>query len=163
MNELTLAKATGCSKSEWFEIIRAAGKANASHKEIADFLHEAHDVSAWWAQEITVEYEKYIGRRILGQTQDGLFQLGVSKTITAAADTVLESPAIRPGNQPDHLGSGCRLTSRQYPECACLPEGAECPGWNRRNRDSRDKRQLHWRRIAQVMAEILANAPSAGE
>ena len=88
MNELTLAKATGCSKSEWFEIIRAAGKANASHKEIADFLHEAHDVSAWWAQEITVEYDKYIGRRILGQTQGGFFQFGVSKTITAAADTV---------------------------------------------------------------------------
>jgi uncharacterized protein YndB with AHSA1/START domain len=88
MNEQTLKKATGRSKSEWYGIIRSGGKAEASHKEIADFLHEAHGVSRWWAQEITVEYEKHIGRRVLGQTQDGSFQIGVSRTISASADRV---------------------------------------------------------------------------
>jgi hypothetical protein len=88
MKEKTLEQATGRPKSEWFEIIRRAGTAEASHKEIADFLHKAHDVSHWWAQEITVEYEKHIGRRVLGQTQDGLFQIGVSKTVTAPAGKV---------------------------------------------------------------------------
>ena len=86
MNDQTLKKATGSAKAQWYEIIRGAGKAEASHKEIADFLHQAHEVSRWWAQEITVEYEKHIGRRVLGQTQDGAFQIGVSKTIGASAD-----------------------------------------------------------------------------
>ncbi|UCF96609.1 MAG: hypothetical protein JSV89_15730 [Spirochaetaceae bacterium] len=88
MNDSALIKATGRSKAQWFQIIRQAGKAEASHKEIADFLHGSHEVSFWWAQEITVEYEKQIGRRVLGQTQDGLFQIGISKTIDAPADEV---------------------------------------------------------------------------
>ena len=90
MNDERVRQATGRSKTDWLAIIRQAGKAEAPHKEIADYLHEAHDVSPWWAQEITVEYEKHIGRRILGQTQDGLFQIGVSKTIAAAAAKVWE-------------------------------------------------------------------------
>jgi uncharacterized protein YndB with AHSA1/START domain len=88
MNEQAFEQATGRSRSEWFEIIRSSGKTDPSHKEIADYLHDAHGVSSWWAQEITVEYEKHIGRRVLGQTQDGLFQIGVSKTIPAPAGKV---------------------------------------------------------------------------
>ena len=85
MRENAFERATGRTKSEWFDVIRGAGKDAASHKEIADFLHELHGVPHWWAQEITVEYEKHTGRRVLGQTRDGLFQIGVSKTIDASA------------------------------------------------------------------------------
>ena len=96
MKERTVKQATGRSKAEWFDITRQADKSQSSHKEIAAFLHETHAVSSWWAQEITVEFEKKIGRRILGQTQDGLFQIGVSKTIAAPAEklwTFLQSPS----------------------------------------------------------------------
>jgi uncharacterized protein YndB with AHSA1/START domain len=90
MNDERVKRATGRSRPEWFAAIREAGKAEAPHKEIADFLHAVHDVSSWWAQEITVEFEKHIGRRVIGQTQDGLFQIGVSKTIAAPAEKVWE-------------------------------------------------------------------------
>jgi hypothetical protein len=73
---------------EWFKVIQQAGMAHASHKQIADFLCENPIISSWWAQEITVEYEKHIGRRQLGQIQDGLYQIGVSKTIDASAAVV---------------------------------------------------------------------------
>ena len=95
MNDEAIQKATGRPGAEWFTLIREAGKADAPHKEIADYLQEARGVSPWWAQEITVEFEKHAGRRVLGQTQDGLFQLGVSKTIDAPAPEVwacLSSP-----------------------------------------------------------------------
>lgn len=85
MKDETVKKGTGRSLVEWFKVIQKAGRTDASHKQIADFLHESHAVSFWWAQEITVEYEKHIKRRELGQTQDGLFQIGVSKTIDAPA------------------------------------------------------------------------------
>jgi hypothetical protein len=88
MKDEAVKKGTGRSLAEWYAVIQKAGWADASHKQIADFLHERHDVSYWWAQEITVEYEKHIGRRKPGQTQDGLFQIGVSKTINAPAADV---------------------------------------------------------------------------
>ena len=95
MNDEAIQNATGRPGAEWFTLIREAGKADAPHKEIADYLQEACGVAPWWAQEITVEFEKHAGRRVLGQTQDGLFQLGVSKTIDAPAPEIwacLSSP-----------------------------------------------------------------------
>jgi uncharacterized protein YndB with AHSA1/START domain len=79
-------------------VIAEAKLADAPHKQIADFLHRECGQSYWWAQEVTVSYEKRVGRRVLGQTQDGRFQIGVSKTIPASAETVwsyLESDAGR--------------------------------------------------------------------
>jgi uncharacterized protein YndB with AHSA1/START domain len=96
MNDQAVERATGRSLAQWFDAITRAGKEEAPHKEIADLLHDRHGVSAWWAQEITVEYERRAGRRVLGQTQDGLFQVGVNKTIDAPAAQVwgfLQSPA----------------------------------------------------------------------
>jgi len=83
MNDQAVERATGRPLAQWFALIRKAGKGESSHKEIADHLHDAHGVSYWWAQELTVEYERRSGRRVLGQTQDRLFQVGVSRTIEA--------------------------------------------------------------------------------
>lgn len=111
MTDSAVTNATGKPIDEWFAVIENAGKASATHKEIADFLHEEHDVSYWWAQELTVEYEKHIGRRVLGQTQDGLYQVGVSKTVRAPAAAVwrlLDSAdgiALLTADTPDAPGS----------------------------------------------------------
>ena len=105
MTSEAIDKGTGRPLEEWYGVIRDAGKGVASHKEIADFLHEVHEVSYWWAQEITVEYERFIGRRVHGQTQDGKFQIGVSRTIHApVADvwTLVEAVA----SEPPVAGSG---------------------------------------------------------
>ena len=109
MNEQAVQKATGRTLEQWCSLIRDSGKAGAPHKQIADFLHQTHGVSFWWAQELTVEYERRAGRRVLGQTQDGLFQVGVSRTIEASAGAVwrlLQSPrgigliTAAPGEHP---------------------------------------------------------------
>jgi hypothetical protein len=88
MTDEAVAKATGKTKTEWFKIIHAAGKADLPHKEIARFLREKCGASDWWAQEITVIFEKETGRRVLGQTADAGFQLGVSKTVYTAPGAV---------------------------------------------------------------------------
>ena len=84
MTNERVASVTGRSMEAWYDAIAEAGLAEAPHPEIAAFLEKEHGVDPWWAQELTVEYEKSIGRRVVGQTADGLFQIGVSRTINSA-------------------------------------------------------------------------------
>ena len=103
----SVKSATGKSLDDWFKIIAKNSGEHSTHKDIADFLHEQFEITYWWAQEITVLYEKDIGRRITGQTQGGLFQVGVSKTFQHPTDTVwgfLTSPKglkLIVGDDPD--------------------------------------------------------------
>lgn len=82
---------TGKYLNEWYEIIDNFAGRSMTHKSIASVLNESYSVNPWWSQTICVEYEKYIGRRIKGQTSDGLFQLGVSRTFAVDQQTLWES------------------------------------------------------------------------
>jgi hypothetical protein len=92
----TVLEKTGKSIEEWIAAIRDAGLADASHKEIADWLHDTCGISYWWAQSVTVMYEKETGRRVLGQTTDTGFQVGASKTYSVSGGDLWEI-AISPG------------------------------------------------------------------
>lgn len=88
MNNDTVRKATGRSFTQWFEVIESAGISSAPHKTIAEYLAALDGVSFWWAQSITVEYEKAVGRRVKGQTASGDFQVGVSKTLPVSTEVL---------------------------------------------------------------------------
>lgn len=75
-------RATGKDWKEWVRMLRAAGAAKMSHKEIAAMLHEAHGVSPWWSQTVTVGYERLTGRREKHEVVGG-FQVSVTRTIAA--------------------------------------------------------------------------------
>ena len=95
MNEHTIVDATGRKPSEWYGLIEDAGLSGASHKKIAEYLNGFPEISFWWAQTLTVEYEKHTGRRITGQTAGGNFQIGVSRTLKIPVTDLwafLESP-----------------------------------------------------------------------
>ena len=81
MNSESILRATGRKPEQWYNLIQDAGLSESSHKEIAEYLSGFPEVSFWWAQTLTVEYEKHIGRRVLGQTAGGNFQIGVSRTL----------------------------------------------------------------------------------
>lgn len=83
-------KATGKLYDEWYSILEQKKASKLSHKEIAALLVEEYDVSFWWAQTITVEYERLIGRREVGQSCEGDFQAGGSKTIAGSMDGVFK-------------------------------------------------------------------------
>jgi hypothetical protein len=77
---------TGRPYSEWFAELDAWGAVDAPHKEIAAWLMEERDVPGWWAQNITVEYERARGLRAVGQGRDGFFSIGATKTIAVPVD-----------------------------------------------------------------------------
>jgi hypothetical protein len=88
ISKKSVLKGTGRSWSDWFNLLDGLGANDWSHKEIARALHQDHDVSGWWAQTITVEYERRIGRREIGQNCRGNFQGAASKTLTGSMNQI---------------------------------------------------------------------------
>jgi len=80
MSDAAVAKKTGRTWKEWVSVLDRAGAAVLSHTEIAQLLYERHDVRGWWAQMVTVGYERIRGLREKGQRRDGSFEVGKSKT-----------------------------------------------------------------------------------
>jgi hypothetical protein len=84
----SIKNATGKSWPDWFDYLDKIKARQLSHKEIATTLQEAAGATGWWAQTITVEYERKIGRREVGQSCDGDFQASVTKTLPGTMDQV---------------------------------------------------------------------------
>ncbi len=84
-NDAILAK-TGRGWEEWCAIIERWPNHPDGHTAIATYLHAEQDVDAWWAQTITVGYERITGLRLPYQRPDGTFTAGTSKTLTADHD-----------------------------------------------------------------------------
>lgn len=75
-------KATGKNWDEWIQLLDNAGLRDKSHKEVVHYLEEGkHIESGWWRQMVTVGYEYARGSRILGETAEAGFEIGVQKTI----------------------------------------------------------------------------------
>ena len=80
VSDEAVASRTGRPWDEWFALLEAWGARDRPHPEIARWLSAEHGVDSWWAQGLTVRYEKAIGRRRLGQRADG-FAITASKTV----------------------------------------------------------------------------------
>lgn len=74
---------SGKTWAEWREVLDAWGAPEKTHTEIARYVANDLGVDEWWAQGVTVGYERLIGRREVGQRLDGSYSASVSKTIAA--------------------------------------------------------------------------------
>jgi hypothetical protein len=80
---------TGSGKGwdEWIPILDAWGAKDRTHTEIARHVNGELGVPGWWAQTVTVGYERARGMRAVNQRPDG-FSVSVSKTIPVDAATM---------------------------------------------------------------------------
>ena len=87
VSSAAVRKATGRGWEEWLGVLDAAGAADWDHGQIVAYLeHEHPEVgSGWWRQSITVGYEQARGKRVVGQTADAGFQVGVQRSVAATA------------------------------------------------------------------------------
>lgn len=83
----TVLRATGRDWQAWFGLLDAWGGTSHPHIEIARWLREAHAVSDWWAQSLTVAYEQARGLRAPGQTTEG-WAISATKTIEVPVEAV---------------------------------------------------------------------------
>ena len=98
VSSASIRAATGRGWEEWIEALDAAGAAAWDHKEIVAHLERAHPEvsSGWWRQSITVGYEQARGKRVVGETADAGFEVGVRRTVAATADEAWELITTRP-------------------------------------------------------------------
>ena len=80
-------KATGRDWNEWTEFLDGLGAQGKNHKEIVALLAGQGELSnGWWQQSVAVGYEQAHGLRVVGQTADADFQVGVQKTLHVPPD-----------------------------------------------------------------------------
>jgi uncharacterized protein YndB with AHSA1/START domain len=104
VSEQTVRTVTGRGWAEWTRTLIKAGGRGWSHKEIVGWLAANTELSSWWRQSVAVEFEKATGKRVLGQTADAGFQVGVRTTVRAAVSAVWEA-LVSPAGKSLWLGS----------------------------------------------------------
>jgi hypothetical protein len=83
ISDEAVATKTGKVWKEWFALLDRGGAKEMSHHDIATLLYEKHKCPGWWAQMITVEYERARGLREKYETADG-YAASSSKTVAVS-------------------------------------------------------------------------------
>jgi hypothetical protein len=79
-SDAILKARTGCTWERWVKALDYVQAYTWTHREIATYVHEKYKVPGWWAQAVTVGYERIKGLRALGQRRDGSFEASKSRT-----------------------------------------------------------------------------------
>jgi hypothetical protein len=90
VSDAAVSGATGRDWQAWLRVLDDWGAMAREHSEMAKWLREAHSVDGWWAQTISVGYERARNLRAPGQRADG-WSVGATRTIAAAADAVFDA------------------------------------------------------------------------
>ncbi|TXD37745.1 hypothetical protein FRC98_08645 [Lujinxingia vulgaris] len=144
MSADAVQKATGHSWDHWFSLLDDLGAKQMSHKAIADHLHTQQGVSGWWAQSITVAYERARGMREVGETTRG-FQASRQKTFlpnpAAAWELLISTEGLGAwlgSGAPDalHEGQTFDLPDSVHVEVRTIRAGEQLRlGWTPTNAD----------------------------
>ncbi|MDX6601881.1 MAG: hypothetical protein QOF13_1083 [Solirubrobacterales bacterium] len=79
-SDAIIKERTGCSWERWVKALDHKKAYTWPHGEIAKYVHEKYKIPGWWAQSVTVGYERIKGLRAVGQRRDGSFEASKSKT-----------------------------------------------------------------------------------
>ena len=91
MSDDKISAKTGHTWQEWLRVLDADGAAAMRHRDIATLVHEKHEVGDWWAQTVTVGYERMKGLRERGQRLNGLYETTKSKTFNVPVNVLFDA------------------------------------------------------------------------
>jgi hypothetical protein len=92
MSDDAVAAKTGKTWKQWFDWLDGEGAVELKHSGIASLLREKHDISGWWSQNVTVEYERARGLRERHQVSDG-YSVSVTKTLATSVPRLYSATA----------------------------------------------------------------------
>jgi hypothetical protein len=82
---------TGHGLDYWFGVLDRFDGVGKGHTAAARHLYDAHGVDGWYAQGITVAYERARGVRAVNQRRDGAYEVSVSKVVAADGPAVVKA------------------------------------------------------------------------
>ena len=91
ISDASVLKKTGHDLAHWFAVLDKFGAVGKGHTASARHLYDAHGVDGWYAQGITVSYERERGVRAMNQRFDGAWEVSVSKTMTASTAQLVKA------------------------------------------------------------------------
>jgi hypothetical protein len=103
-SDAILKEKTGCTWERWVKALDRAKAYTWPHREIAKYVQEKYRTPSWWAQTVTVGYERIKGLRAVGQRRDGSFEANKSKTFAVPLPRLydaFQNPRMRARWLPD--------------------------------------------------------------
>jgi uncharacterized protein YndB with AHSA1/START domain len=82
---------TGCTWDRWVFALDHYGADRMPHRDIARLVTSKYKIDGWWAQAVTVGYERIKGLRARGQRRDGTYEVGKSRTYNVPLITVFRA------------------------------------------------------------------------
>jgi hypothetical protein len=117
-DDKALREATGRGWDEWCDIVDAWPGNSGGHTAIAAHLEGELGVPHWWAQTVTLGYERITGRRVPHQQPDGTFTTSTSRTIVV--DTAAVREMLLDDTERDSLFPGYGTVLRSRPTAKTL-------------------------------------------
>lgn len=90
MSDEAIREGSGKTWDEWVAALDEWDAASKSHTEIARYV-AGLGVDGWWAQGVTVGYERIKGLRRAGQQRDGSYRGSASKTAPISIERLYEA------------------------------------------------------------------------
>jgi hypothetical protein len=110
MSDASLKAKTGCTWERWVRALDGVQAHAWPHRKIVSYVHATYKTPDWWAQMVTVGYERIRGLREIGQQRDGLFRASRSKTFPVPVSRLFR--AFSDARTRRHWLPGVELTIR---------------------------------------------------
>jgi len=91
MSDASIKAKTGCNWERWVKALDRWGGEKKSHREIVSMVAKTWKVDGWWAQTVTVGYERIKGLRARGQRRDGSYEATKSRTFDVPVTTLYDA------------------------------------------------------------------------
>lgn len=91
MSDEAVLRATGRDWRAWTRALDAQDASVWPHVDIAAWLISEHGLEGWWAQSVTVAYERFRGLRDVGQRRGGGYDMNKSKTVRVPFEQLKEA------------------------------------------------------------------------
>ncbi|HWB43365.1 MAG TPA: hypothetical protein VG500_19030 [Gemmatimonadales bacterium] len=176
-SDAILKEKTGCNWERWVRSLDAHKAYTWRHGEIAKYVAEKYKVPGWWAQMVTVGYERIKGLRAVGQRMDGLFEAGKSRTFAVPVSDLYR--AFHDGRTRARWLPGLDLTvrgaTREKSIRLTWPDGTPVTAWFERkgegksvvalahgklpDRAAASQAKQFWGERLDALKEVLAGNP----
>jgi hypothetical protein len=89
--DATIKARTGCTWQRWVAALDYHGAERMSHRDIAALISAKYKIDGWWAQAVTVGYERIKGLRERGQRRNGTYEASKSRTYNVPVETLFNA------------------------------------------------------------------------